>query len=205
MPMSSAVNVTTSDLQKLDNEGHLSRDQINNQLIAIEKSLNSDIQTTDIRMSEIQLYLADLKTQLQQLKALVANEKDPGKRANLYKIINNTLEIAATYEGLYLKALEVKYRYRQEFTNAIHRKVKLLEIDLDNNESVGELNKTQLLTVIGKLQNTFEKIELQSRPPEINEETGEIIESEEIQLTEAEEAMRRNLDNMDKDSKYSLR
>ena len=197
-------NIQVPELQKLDNDGHLSRDQINNQLITIEDALSGDIQATDIKMSDIQLYLTDLRTQLQQLKSLVANEKDPGKRANLFKIINNTLEIIATFEGLYLKALEVKFKYRQEFTNAIHRKVKLLEIDLKQSESVSELNKTQLLTIIGKLQSTFEKINNINNS--IADENGELIENnEEFELTEAEEAIRKNLSNMDNNSKYSLR
>lgn len=196
--------VQIPDLQKLDDDGHLSKDQINNQLIKIEDSLIGDIQVTDVKMSDLQLYLTDLRTQLQQLKSLVANEKDPGKRANLFKIINNTLEIIGMFEGLYLKALEVKFKYRQEFTNTIHRKVKLLEIDLKTSESVSELNKTQLLTVIGKLQTTFEKLSLKNEIT-MNDD-GEMIEnSENVELTEAEEAMRKTLDNMDKDSKYSLR
>ena len=192
------------ELQKLDDDGHLSRIQINDQLIKIENSLNSDIQNTDVKMGDIQLYLADLRTQLQQLKSLVANEKDPQKRANLFKVINNTLEIIATFEGLYLKALEVKFKYRQEFTNTIHRKVKLFEIDLKEAETVNELNKTQLLTVIGKLQTTFEKLSAMNQVA-VNE-NGELIENpDEIKLTDAEEMMKQTLENMDKDSKYSLR
>ena len=192
------------ELQKLDDDGHLSRIQINDQLIKIENSLNSDIQNTDVKMGDIQLYLADLRTQLQQLKSLVANEKDPQKRANLFKVINNTLEIIATFEGLYLKALEVKFKYRQEFTNTIHRKVKLFEIDLKEAETVNELNKTQLLTVIGKLQTTFEKLSAMNQVAV--DENGELIENpDEIKLTDAEEMMKQTLENMDKDSKYSLR
>ena len=198
------TTIQLPELQKLDDDGHLSRIQINDQLIKIENSLNSDIQNTDVKMGDIQLYLADLRTQLQQLKSLVANEKDPQKRANLFKVINNTLEIIATFEGLYLKALEVKFKYRQEFTNTIHRKVKLFEIDLKEAETVNELNKTQLLTVIGKLQTTFEKLSAMNQVAV--DENGELIENpDEIKLTDAEEMMKQTLENMDKDSKYSLR
>lgn len=119
------------DLQKFGNDGHLSREQINDQLIAIEHSLSEDIQIIDIRMPEIQLYLSDLKTQLQQLRSMIANEEDPAKRADLYKIMNNSLELSATFERIYLNALDVKYKYKQGFINSIHKKVKLLEIDLE--------------------------------------------------------------------------
>lgn len=193
----SGSNITEPELQKLNDEGHLNRNQINDQLILIEKSLNSDIQNTDIRMSNIQLYLSDLNTQAQQLKSMVANEKDSGKRANLYKVINNTLEMCANFEGLYLKALEVKYRYRQEFINSVHRKFKLLEIDLEQNEIGSELNKAQLLTFMGKLQNTFDKLVKINNNSDNNDEN--------IELTDMEKALKENIDNMDKNSKYSLK
>lgn len=196
------------EFQKLNSNAHLDRHQINNQLITIEEALDTDLQNTDIRMNELQLYLSDLKSQIQQLKSLVANEKDPSKRANLYKIINNTLEICATFEGLYLKALEVKHRYRQEFANSIHRKIRLLEIDLEQAESVGELNKVGLVKVVNLLQTSFDKFtKLEQANINSTTETMEAIDAETgevVELSDNDKEIKHAISKME-DKRYNLR
>lgn len=188
-----------NDFQKLDSNGHFNKIQINNQLISIENSLNTDLNNTDIRMQNIQSYIADLGTQIVQLKTMAANEKDPYKRSNLYKVINSTLEICATFEGLYLKALEVKFKFRQEFINAVHKKIKLFEIELDQLETGGELNKVELVKMMNQLQKSFDKyhnVAISNKDNNVNEEN---------ELSDAEIQMKKTIENLDKNNKYNLR
>lgn len=147
--------IKPSNLQELNEDGHFTKQQINSQLISIETDLQVDLRTADVRMQSVQTYITDLSTQTQQMRVMVAAEKDPQKRSNMYKIINQTLELCATFEGLYLKALEVKHRYRQEFINTIYKKVKLLEIELQSNDVVGELTKVELMKVVETLNKSF--------------------------------------------------
>ena len=185
--------IKATPLQQLDHEGHFSKQQINEQLIVIENELQIDLRTADIRMQNLQNYISNLSSQTSQLQTMASNEKDPQKRGNLYKIINQTLELCATFEGLYLKAMEVKHRFRQEFNASVHKKVKLLEIELELNDSVGELNKVELLRIVDTLNKNFIKFS-ESQNPDSN-----------VQLSEGEHEMKTNMDRVSTAPEYDLR
>ena len=185
--------IKPTPLQQLDHEGHFSKQQINDQLIVIENELQIDLRTADIRMQNLQNYISNLSSQTTQLQTMATNEKDPQKRGNLYKIINQTLELCATFEGLYLKAMEVKHRYRQEFNASVHKKVKLLEIELELNDSVGELNKVELLRIVDTLNKNFVKFS-ESQKPESD-----------VELSAGEVEMKQNMDKVSTAPEYDLR
>lgn len=192
-------SIVTPEFQKLNN-GHLNKDSINTQLTNIENALQQDTQLIDQRMVSLQEYILDLKTQTQNIKSIIPSEKDPARRANLYKLINTSLELIATFEGLLLKSLEVKNRYRQEFINSVHRKIKLFEIDLKQIEdSIGELNTVGLIKIVNALQQSFDKFSKNNT--NITSDNIDQIED----LTDEDKQIAYQIGTINNDEKYSLR
>ena len=191
-------SIVTPEFQKLTN-GHLNKDSINSQLTNIENALQQDTQLIDQRMVSLQEYVLDLKTQVQSIKSIIPSEKDPSRRANLYKLINTSLELIANFEGLLLKSLEVKNRYRQEFINSVHRKIKLFEIDLKQMEdSIGELNTVGLIKIVNALQQSFDRFSKNNTPINNNLDNDE-------NLTEEDKQIAYRIDSINNDETYSLR
>ena len=191
-------SIVTPEFQKLTN-GHLNKDSINSQLTNIENALQQDTQLIDQRMVSLQEYVLDLKTQVQSIKSIIPSEKDPSRRANLYKLINTSLELIANFEGLLLKSLEVKNRYRQEFINSVHRKIKLFEIDLKQMEdSIGELNTVGLIKIVNALQQSFDRFSKNNTTINNNLNNDE-------NLTEEDKQIAYRIDSINNDETYSLR
>lgn len=191
-------SIVTPEFQKLTN-GHLNKDSINSQLTNIENALQQDTQLIDQRMVSLQEYVLDLKTQVQSIKSIIPSEKDPSRRANLYKLINTSLELIANFEGLLLKSLEVKNRYRQEFINSVHRKIKLFEIDLKQMEdSIGELNTVGLIKIVNALQQSFDRFSKNNTTINNNLDNDE-------NLTEEDKQIAYRIDSINNDETYSLR
>ena len=191
-------SIVTPEFQKLTN-GHLNKDSINSQLTNIENALQQDTQLIDQRMVSLQEYVLDLKTQVQSIKSIIPSEKDPSRRANLYKLINTSLELIANFEGLLLKSLEVKNRYRQEFINSVHRKIKLFEIDLKQMEdSIGELNTVGLIKIVNALQQSFDRFSKNNTPINNNLDNDE-------NLTEEDKQIAYRIDSINNNETYSLR
>ena len=191
-------SIVTPEFQKLTN-GHLNKDSINSQLTNIENALQQDTQLIDQRMVSLQEYVLDLKTQVQSIKSIIPSEKDPSRRANLYKLINTSLELIANFEGLLLKSLEVKNRYRQEFINSVHRKIKLFEIDLKQMEdSIGELNTVGLIKIVNALQQSFDRLSKNNTTINNNLDNDE-------NLTEEDKQIAYRIDSINNDETYSLR
>lgn len=188
-------SMITPEFQKLNNTGHLDRSSINEQLNVLENSLNEDIYNVDNRMQQIQEYILELKNQTNYLKALIAAEKDGGKRASLYRLVNNAFELIATFEGLLLKSLDVKHKYRQEFINSVHRKIKLFELELEASDGIGELNAVGLLKMVGLLQKSFDKFAESSNPNV----------SEDNKLTKEEKDMQNMIESINSNPSFSLR
>lgn len=210
MPVQQNPNLVDPEFQKLSTDGHIGRDTINKQLIAVEQTLNTDVNSVDLRLKSLQSYLNDLNGQVLYLRSVVAGEKDTTKRANLYKVINTSLELSASFEGLILKALEVKHKIRQEFINSIHRKIKLLEIDLETVDNVGELNKVGLVRMVNLLQNSFDKFaesnnkEMLEVSNDVNSDEISEKESSDI-LTDEQKEMRKIISGLDTNPTYDLR
>ena len=98
-----------------------------------------------------------------------------------------------------LKSLEVKNRYRQEFINSVHRKIKLFEIDLKQMEdSIGELNTVGLIKIVNALQQSFDRFSKNNTSINNNLDNDE-------NLTEEDKQIAYRIDSINNDETYSLR
>lgn len=150
----------------------------------VKSDVIKDIDHVDLRMAQIQSYITALDATVTKTKTALASENDPNKRSKLYGIMNQALEMIATFEGLYLKAMEVKHRYRQDQADFLLKKVKLLEIELrkmDSDDAAG-LNTPKLVEMINALQSkldaTATKTSEAEAGKEVSKQIGNIIDIE---------------------------
>jgi len=94
------------------------------------KNLDIDIEHLDNRAAHIQKFIFNMETQVDNIKTLIKNEKNPGKKGNYYGLMNSAIEINARYEDLYLKCLDIKYKYRKEQNDLNTKIARMAEIDL---------------------------------------------------------------------------
>ena len=121
---------------------------------ALEVEFNADIDHVDLRMAQIQGYITTLDSHVAKAKQALVNESDPNKRSKYYGIMNTALSMIAEYESLYLKAMEIKHRYRKDKSEFVLKRVKLSDIDLRKMESddASGLNTPKLVEMINKLE-----------------------------------------------------
>ncbi len=133
--------------------------------IEIKTNYNNDINHVDTRLIQIQDYISSLQTQVNNLKNLINNETNPGQRGKFYQILNECLELIATFESLYLKAMEVKFRYRKEQSDFICRKARYIEIELAKlglEDKSQEVNTARLVEMLNNLEKSSLKNETEN-------------------------------------------
>lgn len=87
------------------------------------KNLDIDIEHVNSRLSLLQTYITSIDTQLVNLKNFIKNAQNDGQKVRLYKLLNESLEIGVKYHELYLRALDIKYKYRKEQDDFNYKKV----------------------------------------------------------------------------------
>ena len=152
----------------------------------VKRNYKQDITHVDSRLTQLQSYITTLNSQAQNLKTLIQNEKDPSKRAKQYQILNECLELIATFEGLYLKAMEVKFRYRKEQTDFIVKKAKYIEIELAKltaDDKASDLNTAKLVEMLQSFERmVLEKAGSNGEPAALPEAITKIDDEEKYKL-----------------------
>lgn len=147
-------NVSGKNKESLDRE-------FENEFTVRFTNLEEDIQNVDSRMAHLNKFIVNMETQVNNLRALIANDTNSSKRGSYYTLMNTCVELNARYEELYLKCMDLKYKYRKEQDDLSHKVKKLTHLDIpkmknDNkDDGAGELSAGRLATL---LQGLSEKL-----------------------------------------------
>lgn len=121
-------------------------------------SLKADIEHIDSRMQHINKFIVNMETQVNNLRALIANDTNSSKRGSYYTLMNTCVELNARYEDLYLKCMDIKFKYRKEQDDLAHKVKKLSHLDIPrmrkdigDGDELGELSASKLASILTKL------------------------------------------------------
>jgi len=120
----------------------------------LEKNIKNDISHVDNRMSDLQMYITSLDSQIKKLDVMIKNS-EVKRRANLYQLLNETLLMIAKFQQIYQTYLQTKFNYRKEHNNFIYRKIKLVEIEMKT-ATGGDLTPTMLLSLLQELNRKID-------------------------------------------------
>jgi len=124
------------------------------ELYGLEKNIKNDILHVDNRMSDLQMYITSLDSQVKKLEVIIKNSETK-KKGNLYQILNDTLMMIAKFQQIYQTYLQTKFNYRREHDNLIYRKIKLVEIEMKT-ATGGDLTPTMLLSLLQELNRKID-------------------------------------------------
>jgi len=124
------------------------------ELDGLEKNIKNDILHVDNRMSDLQMYITSLDSQVKKLEVIIKNSETK-KKGNLYQILNDTLMMIAKFQQIYQTYLQTKFNYRREHDNLIYRKIKLVEIEMKTAIG-GDLTPTMLLSLLQELNRKID-------------------------------------------------
>lgn len=149
-----------------------------------EDIVHKDVTHVENRLSNIQLYISSLDTQVNNIKQLIQNEKDPAKKGKLYGVLNNSMELIVKFQDLYLKAMDIRYKYRREQVDFLIKKTKLIEIDLRKYKdlSSADLNTSKLVQLIMNIQTQLENYNETGKESEIHERLKSIEEDDRYKI-----------------------
>ena len=117
-------------VEEIDVETRAMSDRIKSEFQLRFDNLEKDITHIDNRMGHIQQFCTNLDAQVQNLQALIQNDQNPGKKAQYYQVMNNCMELNASYETLYIRCMELKQKYRKEQDDLHTRISKFTEIEI---------------------------------------------------------------------------
>jgi len=128
------------------------------------QNLKDDIESVDARMLHINKFIVNLETQVNNIRALIANDENPNKRGSYYTLMNTCIELNARYEELYLKCLDIKFKYRKEQGDLSYKVKKMSHIDIPRmkqgvkkDDGGGELSAGKLSSLLHKLNEKLNK------------------------------------------------
>lgn len=118
------------------------------------KNLELDITHIDLRLSHIQKFVVNFEGQVDQLRNIIKNTSDPAKKASLYAILNNSIELNARYEEIYIKCLDLKQKYRHNQSDLNYKMVRLIELELSKvKEEENSLTPGRLAQMVNELSS----------------------------------------------------
>ena len=129
-------------------------------------NLSHDIDHIDARMKHINDFVINLETQVNNLRALIANDDNPTKRGHYYTLMNTCVELNARYEELYLKCLDIKFKYRKEQDDLQYKVKKMVHLDIprlkkDNIED-GDLSSSKLSSMLNTIMSKLDKTDTEA-------------------------------------------
>jgi len=113
-------------------------------------NLNDDIVSIDIKLSEVDQLLLDLKNTVSRTQAAIrtakANDKGP-----LYRVINTTMELMSSFYQTHQRFAELKYRYRKEQDDLTFKTAHFIQIELRKIESQADASHFDVIDVLKKI------------------------------------------------------
>jgi len=131
------------------------------------QKLKDDIEHIDIRMQHINKFVVNLETQVNNIRALIANDDNPNKRGSYYTLMNTCMELNARYEDLYLKCIDLKFKYRKEQDDLNYKVKKMSYLEIprltkDTKDEAGELSAAKLSSLLQILAESLNKTDKKS-------------------------------------------
>ena len=146
------------DESPLESETTFSKTNIKKQFESTVNALDVDVSHIDLRLSHIQKFIINFEGQIDQIKSIIKNTSDPSKKSNLYGVLNNSIELNAKYEEIYIKCLDLKQRYRKEQSDLNYKIVKLIEFEMSKiKEEEQSLTPGRLAQMVNELSSTINK------------------------------------------------
>jgi len=150
-------NISDSD-ELFQPELGFSKLEIKKQFDSNLTNLDNDISHIDVRLSHIQKFIVSFEAQVDQIKTIIKNTSDASKKANLYGILNNSIELNARYEEIYIKCLDLKQKYRKDQSDLNYKVVRLIEFELSKiKEEETSLTPGRLAQMVNELSSTINK------------------------------------------------
>lgn len=135
--------------------------QLNSKFKDKFENLERDVNHVDARMKHINDFVINLETQVNNLRALIANDDNSSKRGHYYTLMNTCVELNARYEELYLKCLDIKFKYRKEQDDLQYKVKKMVHIELPRlkkeDDGDGELSSIRLSKMLNTIMNKLDK------------------------------------------------
>jgi len=135
--------------------------QLNDKFQEKFDNLARDVDHVDARMKHINDFVINLETQVNNLRALIANDDNSSKRGHYYTLMNTCVELNARYEELYLKCLDIKFKYRKEQDDLQYKVKKMVHIELQrikkDDDGEGELSSSKLSKMLNTIMSKLDK------------------------------------------------
>lgn len=148
----------SEDNSPLPPETEFNKAEIKKQFETTVNNLDTDISHIDLRLSHIQKFIINFEGQIDQIRTIIKNTTDPSKKASLYGILNNSIELNARYEEIYIKCLDLKQKYRKDQSDLNYKVVKLIELELSKiKEEEESLTPGRLAQMVNELSSTISK------------------------------------------------
>jgi len=139
-------------------ETEFNKTEIRKQFESTVSNLEVDISHIDLRLSHIQKFIVNFEGQIDQIRNIIKNTSDASKKASLYGILNNSIELNARYEEIYIKCLDLKQKYRRDQSDLNYKIVKLIELELSKiKEEEESLTPGRLAQMVNELSSTINK------------------------------------------------
>jgi len=149
--------------------------EVKKQFLETFENLDRDISHIDLRLSHIQKFIVNFESQIDQLRNIIKNTTDSNKKSNLYTILNNSIELNARYEEIYIRCLDLKQKYRKEQSEANYKVVRLMEIELNK---IGiddtQLTPGRLAQMLNELSSAVNKKQDERSPSIADDLIGDI-------------------------------
>jgi len=114
--------------------------------------LSSDIVKVDNKLSDIDQLILDLKNNVNRAQQLLHTAAQADK-VNIYKIINASMEMLATYYQTYNKFMELKFRYRSEYDNMSFKTAHFIRVELTKLDKKSDANYYEMIEFLKNLSN----------------------------------------------------
>jgi len=145
-------------------------------------NLDDDIVAIDIKLSELDQIILDLKNTINRTQSNIRSSNN-SDRVGLYKIINTTMELLSTYYQTHQRFFEIKYRYRKEQDDLTYKAAHFIQIELKKIESAADASHFDVLDMLKKIATMDNSKDPQTTlPPEIQKELDDIDDDDDYSL-----------------------
>jgi len=113
-------------------------------------NLKDDIVAIDIKISDLDQLILDLKNTITRTYAAIRTAKSNDK-GPLYRVINSTMELMSGFYQNHQRFLELKYRYRKEQDDLTFKTAHFIQIELRKIESQADASHFDIIEVLKKI------------------------------------------------------
>lgn len=87
----------------------------------VDNTLETDLKYINTKIASLEVHVGILDSMVDNLRLLSQQEKDPKTKTNMYIGISKNIQLIAEVSDTIQKFAMIKYRYRTEQSNLVHR------------------------------------------------------------------------------------